>query len=398
MLGALLLVFSVCALYLTVPSLLQYAFLPSAETSSPEGASDPKTSDQGASDPGASAPVNSASSDASALLKKYGELSDPALWAGEDIPMTLHGTLGGLTVSREGSTLTVSDVRGLLAGPRFGEVFPREMAAGSFLSPAELSSAAPSVVLDSALSFQLFGDLSPLGQKVQINESPFTVTGIAAHSRSLGSGQMYTLWVPLGSLPGTPELLTVSARPAGGGDSLSSLWRSKARELFGSGTFRHLGHEKTGAALLPRILLLFFALVLMKKWFSVLRSLGHSFRTDARERLSRSYASRLIGYFALRLLLALVLLGITLGACWGLAALAVEPLMAFPDWIPENPADFSSWGARFWSLVSSNAEPLSLVTEQAAVIRFWSFLIRLGTLLLLLGLLSAALRRGKKND
>ncbi len=388
-LGALLLTFSVCALYLSVPDLLQYAFQP--ENSGMENGS----SSGGEKAAGTESAVSSVSSEA---LKKYGHLQDPSLWAGEDVPMALHGFNGSLSVSRAGSEVSITDVSVELAGPRYAEVFPRKIIAGTFLSFSELSSAAPSAVLDSALAFRLFGAENPLGQKIRLDGSSFTVVGIASHSRSLGSARTYTLWVPLNSLSAEPELLTVSALPTSLSDSLSSLWKSKAQEFFGSGTFLNLRHEKTGATLLPRILLFFFAVLLLKKWFSVLRRWGTAFLSDARERLSQSYFSRLIGYFILRGLAALLLLAGTLALCWGLAAFVTEPLTAFPDWVPENPADFSSWIARFWALVGIHAAPVRLITEQAAILSFWSFLIRIGTVLLLLGLLSFLLRRRSEKN
>ncbi len=388
-LGALLLIFSVCGLYLSVPDLLQYAFLP--ENSRRENGS----SSGGEKTAGSE---NAASSAAAEALKKYGQLEDPSLWAGEDIPMTLHGFTGDLPVSREDSDLSITDISVVLAGPRYAEVFPPKITTGSFLSFSELSTAAPSVVLDSALAFRLFGAENPLGQKIRLDGTSFTVVGTASHSRSLGSARTYTLWVPLNSLSAAPELLTVSALPSSGAESFDSLWKSKARELFGSGTFINLRHEKTGASLLPRILILFFAVLLLKRWFSLLRRWGAASLSDARERLSQSYFSRLIGYFILRGLAALLLLAGTLAVCWGLASFAAEPMTAFPDWVPENPADFSSWAARFRALIGIYAAPVRLVTEQAAILSFWSFLIRIGTVLLLLGLLSFLLRRRSEKN
>ncbi len=389
-LGALLLAFSVCGLYLSVPDLLQYAFLPERNADSASRASDPTGAEKTASAESDSA--------AGSALSRFRRLTDPALWAGEDIPMTIQGSATGLSVSREEKSSSISDLTVIQAGPRYGEVFPREMKEGVFLSPAETEAAAASAVLDSALSFRLFGEFSPLGQTVLLDGHAFTVIGVASHARSLGSSTEYTLWIPLGSLEADMDLITVSARAGTGGDSMASLWKSKARELLGEGTFLHLSHEKTGASLLPRLLLIVLALVLLKKWIAFLRHLGAAFRREAREKISRSYPSRLIGYFALRVLLALLLLALTLAACWGLAAFAVQPLEAFPDWIPENPADFASWGARFRSLVAANAAPVRLVTEEAATLQFWHFLIRLGTVLLLIGLLLRSLRQRKPKD
>ena len=150
--------------------------------------------------------------------------------------------------------------------------------------------------------------------------------------------------------------------------------------------------------MLPRLLAFFFAVLLIKKWIGILRQWGRRFISDAHQRLNRQYAFSLTGYFVLRILAALILAAMTLAVFYALAVFITVPLMVFPEWVPEKPVAMSSILARFWSLIGLNATSVTLITEQAAIIRFWHFLIRLGTFLFTLGLLKIQWKHALKAE
>ncbi len=415
LLGALLLAFSMVGLYFFSPTnLLQYAFLPEADTSggspSDEGTSSDmsRTGAKGetSDDHAENRDRQTVKQDASATplgkaQERFAAFLSSSAWSAGEIPMTVEGRKTGITVARGDNAR--SDVTLVLAGARYGEVFPRAIREGAFLSEAEVAASARSAVLEDELAFLLFGDLSPLGQEITVADNTYTVVGVTAHERSMGSRTPYTVWIPLTADPSlTPELLTVSALTGGSGEAYATLWKSQAREFFGEGSFYHLAHEKVRGSLLPRFLLLFAAFALLKKWFALLRKAGAWALEDARRHMERSYPSRLIGYAVLRILPALVLLAVTLGALYAVALFAARPLSVFPEWVPDNPVALSSITARFWTLVSESASPVQLVTEQLAVIRFWSLLVRLGGITLLIGIswrwLSKALAGRKEQE
>ena len=398
LLGAALILVSLIGVY-TGPDLLQYAFLPAEGTVSP-AAQEPVSGDEDAEDSmsaedgmdrssrstsdSQTAPVFSAARDA---FSRYEKFASSSVWAGEDLQMTLQGQKSNITVSRKTGT-SVSDVRLLLVGPRFFEVFPQEMTEGSALSAFEINNHQPSAILDSRLAFSLFGDVSPLGETVEFGGSEYTVVGVARHRRSLGAANELTIWAVLGADASlTPDLFTVSVRHARASDGFSTLWRTEAESAFGSGDFISLPQEKSRASLLPRLLLFALGVWAIKRWLRLLRGWGQRLIADARDRMARQYAISLTGYFLLRGLAAVLLAAVTLAALYGLAVFITQPLQVFPEWVPEKLVAMSSILARFWSLIGSNAAPLRLVTEQVAVLRFWHFLMRLGVFLFLLGLL-----------
>ena len=403
LLGAILIGIGLIGLY-TGPDLLQYAFLPE-KAGNGSAASAPSSGNESSlleEDPDSDADADIPSGQVSVAptsplreaLRDYAEIVQSSVWAGEDLRMTIHGQISNASVYRE-SGGTAADVRVILAGPRYSEVFPREILEGNALSDAEISNHRMSVVLDSRLAFTLFRDTPPIGETVQIESKTYTVVGIVRYSRSLGASNELTAWVPLGADDSlSPDLLTVSVRHSQAGDGFTTLWQSETRQVFGSGTFISLPREKTRASMFPRLMVFFFAVLLMKKWISLLRQWGRLFLDDARCRISRQYAWSLAGYFALRVLAALLLGAVTLAAMYALAVFITQPLLVFPEWVPEKPVAMSSILARFWSLITENAAPVVFVTEEAALLRFWHFLIRLGTFLFLLGLVSR-LRRNR---
>ncbi len=381
--AAVLLIWALAGIW-SGPDLMQYAVVPpETENVQPESASGDSEMERssGEKTPEASAERSSGEQ----ILEKYNAFLAAEIWSGSPPMTAVHGEKRDQTVSLDSGT-TVSDVTLKLVGPRYFEVCPVRMKAGETLSPMDLREGFPSVVLDSEAAFKLFGgDASPVGKKVKINGEEFTVRGIAEHSRSFGAVNLYTAWAPMGAC-GTlkPECWVLSS-PRDGGEGFSVLWKNQAKESFGEGTWTDLNREKTRATLSLRLLAVLAACALLKKWFACLKRWGERFLAQARERRAREYASRMIGFYLLRILLGLVLTAATLGALSALTVFAARPLLLFPEWVPENPAALSSILSRFWSLTAEAAEPVRLSTEATASLRFYAFLLRVGTLMLLIG-------------
>ena len=94
----------------------------------------------------------------------------------------------------------------------------------------------------------------------------------------------------------------------------------------------------------------------------------------------------------------LLLTAATLAAGAGLAVWAVQPMMIFPEWVPDSLVDPEALIRRFRELTAAAAVPLQFRTPEMAEIRFWSGMIRWGTVLSLLGgfLYRSSRFRGKR--
>jgi len=60
---------------------------------------------------------------------------------------------------------------------------------GAFFSPTDVATASKVAVLGSVVRDQLFGDTSPIGQVIRINNQPFTVSGVMSSKGQSGMGQ-----------------------------------------------------------------------------------------------------------------------------------------------------------------------------------------------------------------
>src|SRR5438105_1616524 len=60
---------------------------------------------------------------------------------------------------------------------------------GAFFTPTDVATASKVAVLGSVVRDQLFGDASPVGQVIRINNQPFTVSGVMSSKGQSGMGQ-----------------------------------------------------------------------------------------------------------------------------------------------------------------------------------------------------------------
>ena len=118
----------------------------------------------------------------SLTLSDVDALSNPAY-----VPDAVQAlpTAGESTNVIEGAHTGQTDVIGTYPG--FESARGYVMKAGRFFSTPELTSAAPEIILGQTVVEELFPDVDPVGQTVQINSHPFTVIGVFASRGYSGS-------------------------------------------------------------------------------------------------------------------------------------------------------------------------------------------------------------------
>ena len=314
---------------------------------------------------------------------------------GERFPLlTLHGQKSGVTLSA--GSASVNDVCLYMTGSRWNEVYPRKLISGRPVSGIDSEQKSKVIVLDRETAFTLFGEADPLGKPVTFGDTKLEVVGVAEHSRSLGETGSQAAWVPLDVFTDC-DLLVLSA-PGATDASLRTAFQTGAAEVFGAGTLVSMSREKISATIMPRFALLVLALWLLKRWLKILGRFGSNQIRLVREKGKQCYFGRLFPYALGRILPLLLLVALTIGAGFGLALLAVSPIRAFPDWVPESLGDFSAWVSRFWDLVRASAQPVSLQTPEQAAVRFYAVLVRWGLLCTLLGSIRVILGMKKKGE
>lgn len=100
-----------------------------------------------------------------------------------------------LLVTNQGSATRTSIVG---TTPPYPTVRNAPVAQGRFITPPDVATNGMVVVLGSQLAQQLFGDRSPLGSSIRINNISFMVVGVMAEKGSSGMGnQDQTAYVPI---------------------------------------------------------------------------------------------------------------------------------------------------------------------------------------------------------
>ena len=321
------------------------------------------------------------------------KILESALQSWEDAytAVCLHGISPGAVLST--AEKSRSDVALYETDAGYHTVYPREFTAGRPISAADVETGSRVIVLDDDTAFQLFGGEDPIGRKVLIGQTAFETVGVAKLARGVGDVNAYRAWIPLG-LQDAPacEILVLSAAGPGGG-SMKTLFENGAKEAAGEGQSFFLGRERTRGWMILRLAALVAGWRLLAAW---LRFSGRKTRAwigQIRERSLSCYPERMIFYTAGRLLGIAGLYAAAVAAGVALALLVSQPMTVFPEWVPEVLVDPASIAKRFWELVSAAAQPRRWQTPEMAEIRFWSALIRWGTVLALLGVVPLGKKR-----
>lgn len=378
----------------TVPDLMQYAFIPQAETDALTPAPYQAETEALAPDPSGedTEPVLQQPPEIeTVMLDKY----DKALEGmGSTFPgLTLHGIRNntGLDVIGQSQSVCLYAI-----GPSWNEVYTPRIVNGRELVRLDVQKQNDVIILDEKTAFKFFQAEDPIGRTVTLNGTELEVVGVAAHSRRIGETMENAAWVPLDKVTDC-ELMVLSA--ASSSTSLFSVFQKQAEECFGSnGTAISLVKEKIRALMPLLLVFLVVAIWLLKRWISWLGGYGWARMAEVRAESRRRYALHLIPYLAGKLLPVALMIIATVAACYGVAVLAVRPLWIFPEWVPETLGEYPSWISKFWDLTSAAAKTITIKTTELAEVQFWSSLILWGTILILLRAAKSTLAGMRKNN
>ena len=302
-------------------------------------------------------------------------------WADAFPAISLHGTAEEMTMKAGSSTR--SEITLIEAAGGYFEVYPRPFAAGRPLSRGDGKNRV--IVLDGELAFQLFGDRDPLGQTVSLEEKSYEVVGVAAHTRRIGETGTCTAWIPLGAEGAPSPRVMVLSTGGRTGSSLQTVFETGAGEVLGEGQAIFTGKERTRGTVILRFVGIILMIRLLAVWIRWLRGWIGRRVEGLREEMKRKYPGQMWAHILLESLGIMGLTGATVLAAAGLAVWASQLMLAFPEWVPETLTDPESIARRFRELTAAAAVPVQFRTPELAEIRFWSGMIRWGTVTALLG-------------
>ena len=364
----------------TVPDLMQYAFIPQAESNAlmPEASpveTEALTPEQSGED---TEPVSQPQPEIETImLDKYDNALEEM---GSTFPgLTLHGIRNGTGLDVTGRSQSVCLY---VIGPSWNEAYTPRIINGRELVRLDVVKQNDVIILDEKTAFKFFQAEDPIGRTVTLNGTEMEVVGVAAHSRRIGETTENAAWVPLDKVNDCDLMVLSAVSPS---SSLFSVFRKQAEERFGSnGTAISLRKEKIRALMPLLLVFIVVAIGLLKRWISWLGGYGRARVAEVRAESKRRYALQLIPYALGHLVLPALLIVLAVAACYGVAVLAIGPLKVFPDSIPDTLGEYTSWVEKFWYLTGQAAKPVTLKTPELAQIQLWSGMIQWGTLLILL--------------
>ena len=362
----------------SVPDVMQYAFIPATEST--QAASVSTDTNSGTQ---SGTPKNQPEASKTPLYERLETIRDAM---GDFFPkLTLHGVKAGTTLSKSIESRVTgtsqSDIYLYSVGSDWNEIYYPKIRDGRPISRVDAQTGADVIVLDEKTAFALFGEAGAVDGMVELNGKRLEVVGVASHSRRIGETGQFAAWVPLDQVKDC-NLMILSA-PA---SSISKfpMFKAQAEKVIGGGTAISLVQEKYRAVLPLLLVFIIAAIWLLKRWIHRLTGYGKIQVEKVRAESKKRYPLQMIPYAAGQLLPVVLLFAATLAVCFGVAALAMRPMVIFPEWVPETLGEYSSWADRFWQLVGTSAAPVSMRTPELTEVQFWSNLILWGTILILL--------------
>ena len=302
--------------------------------------------------------------------------------AGADGSIALHGSTAGIAVEtqkKSQSGVTLYQVSG-----DWHSVYAREAVSGRFLTKGDVEGKKQVILLDEQTAFSLFGEEDAVGQQVRIGGKVFETVGVVRHGRRIGEEDAFAAWIPLGADGASGCDVMVFSAGGGGLNAMHTTFEKTARDLFGEGQAFHLGKERSRGTILLRVMILIIGLRLTAVWLRFAKQKSVDWLGQIRKKHSTVYAKQML-FFAAGRFAAMILLfaaGIGFGAL--LVSMMGSAMLDFPEWVPRVLVDPDAIRETFWSLTAASAKPMQWRTPEMAEIRFWSGMIRWGTVLFLL--------------
>ena len=264
-----------------------------------------------------------------------------------------------------------------------------QLLCGRLVSESDISRAQRVIILDENAALALFSESAPLGRALLLDGATYEVAGVIRGGRRIGEADGYVAYIPLTAADqmamqaDTVELTAPACEDMG----QSILLRDTLRAWLSDGSFYDLTKEKLGA-MMPLRLFAFLAglallLALVNRWNIRTWNRVRFYIVELRTRYARSLLPAMLrsAFCALMGYAALIGFGFLL------AKLFTDPLIVFPEWVPEVIVEISSIKTCFWTLVNDSAVAVRYLCRDTCRVNLAGGLILWGTLTAAIGLL-----------
>lgn len=268
----------------------------------------------------------------------------------------------------------------------YQELFPIITSAGRRFTPEEVRYGDRVAIVSAQLAVDLFRVSDPTGRTIELDGVQYQVIGVSKRGRSVEDASNHQIYLPLAAIikddKTALKTLTVSARPLSFAGAEVAL-QEAMRAWRDGGSFFVLSRERVRALLLPRVLLSAALLLLLIGLFKGLYALARREGERLQSRLKDNYFTALMPGVVARALAGLLLLGALSALCVLWANFAAQPVLLFPEWVPEVPVEWSDIEKTFWALRYAANARTEYLTGEVLCLRFFAGMANAGCVLVL---------------
>ncbi|MCL2545359.1 MAG: ABC transporter permease [Clostridia bacterium] len=326
------------------------------------------------------------SSDAPSMLRRRIDMLEEAAPALEQVvaAYTLTGSAPQVALSAE-QTGAVAGLRAV--GRDHFVVYPALLLSGRFPHPEELELGERVMLLDEQLALALFRMAEVIDREVELQGEPYRVIGVLRRQRRVGDDADRYATIPLAAAARAGiqlETLRLSAAPVPRGGA-KIVFAEAAERWNPGGNAYDLRRERVGANIWARFLACgigFAALGWLIAKYA--QSIG-ALQARMREKLAHQYITRLLPYLLFHILLRVIALAALAGLAAALANLLLEPIQAFPEFVPDILVEPNAIADTFWNLRRAESSAVVIRTPQVVRLLYFGQLCNIAAILTLAG-------------
>ena len=246
------------------------------------------------------------------------------------------------------------------------------LAEGRLLYLEEIEQGAPSAVIDEKLAIGLYRVGNPVGRKLNISGTEFTVVGITRHSRTVGDKEESSVTVPLKALDKAgiqTQMLSVVMRPRPGSGAYAAL-SGEMSSWHKEGDFYSLPKEVHRARLPLRLMLCVIGAMAAAVGLKLSGRAARAIFEGGKRRLDNRYALTILPELILRAVTIAAMYAINAAAIILILQAAIAPVYIFPEWVPGILVDPKDISDTFWLLRGHETGLLSLRTPELLRLKY----------------------------
>lgn len=255
---------------------------------------------------------------------------------------------------------------------------------GRSITKRDVEQKNPCVVLSESTARRLFPSGDAVGQKVTAEGVLLEVVGLIRDRAAWGEADEAVAFIPI-SLDIALDTLCLSV-PRTDNAVSAAVWENSCRGLLPGGTFHNM-RQMGWMAWLPLYMTFLFFLARGVLWmYKAGKKRASLLWQRSKQDLQTHYFSQVWLPVTARVVFLLLMGLFFAAAVWGMLQLCTLSLSAFPEYIPENLVQLSSWQQTVSAILKESAASRQYLSRESSGMETACFLAHTGYLFFVLGL------------